>query len=79
MQNMPDVSQVIRYDRLSRGDYYADFRCDKRLKPIVYHCVIQCDASPEILAWSQYRSLDAAVRFAEEQLKLLSALQSKSA
>ena len=72
---MPDVSHVIRYDRLSRGDYYADFRCDKRLKPTVYHCVIQRDGSPEILVWSQYPSLEAAVRFAEKQLEHLSTLQ----
>jgi hypothetical protein len=51
----------------------------KRLKSTVYHCVTQRDGSSEILAWSQYRSLDAAVRFAEKQLKHLSALQSKSA
>jgi len=76
---MSDASHVTRYDRLRCGDYYADFRCDKRLKSTVYHCVIQRDGSSEILAWSQYRSLDAAVRFAEKQLKHLSALQSKSA
>ena len=75
---MPDVSHVIRFNRLSRGDYYADFRCDKRLKPTVYHCVIQRDASPEILAWSQYRTLNEAIRFAEKQLQYLSA-QAKSA
>ena len=54
---MPDASHVTRYDRLRRGDYYADFRCDKRLKPAVHHCVIQRDSSSEIIAWSQYSSL----------------------
>ena len=70
-QNMSDVSNVIRYDRLRRGRYFADFRRDKRLKPEVYHCIIQRDDSSEILGWSQYRSLDAAVRAAEKQLQYL--------
>ena len=76
---MSDVSHVIRYDRLHRGDYYADFRCDKRLKPAVYHCVIQRDDSSEIIAWSQCSSLDLAIKFAKSQLQHLSAPRSKSA
>jgi hypothetical protein len=70
-QNMSDVSNVIRYDRLRYGNYYADFRRDKRLQPEIYHCIIQRDGSSEILGWSQYRSLDAAARAAEKHLQYL--------
>ena len=76
---MSDAPDVIRYERLRRGDYYADFRCDKRLSPRVYHYIIQRDGSSEILAWSQYRSLDAAVRAAEKQLQHFSVAEAKSA
>jgi hypothetical protein len=76
---LSDASHVIHYDRLRRGNYYADFRCDKRLKPVVYHCVIQRDGSSEIIAWSQYSSLDSALQFAESQLQHLLAPQSKPA
>jgi hypothetical protein len=73
------ASNVMRYDRLRRGDYYADFRRDKRLTPPVYHCVVQRDGSAEILVCSQHGSLDAAIRFAKEQLKHFSAAYSKAA
>lgn len=65
-------SPIIRYDRLRCGNYFADFRRDKRLTPKVYHCIIQRDGSTEILAWSQYRSLDAAIRAAESDLQRFS-------
>jgi hypothetical protein len=71
-------SHVIRYDRLRRGDYYADFRRDKRLLPEVYHCVIQRDGSPDILVWSQSCSLDEAIAPAEAHLQRLSGSQLKS-
>jgi len=65
-------SPIIRYDRVRRGSYFADFRRDKRLMPEVYHCVIQRDGSSEVLAWSQYRSLQAAMRAAENDLQRFS-------
>ena len=71
-------SHVIRYDRLRRGEYYADIRRDERLTPEVYHCVIQRDGSSDILAWSQFRSLDEAIESAEAHLKRVSVYQLKS-
>jgi hypothetical protein len=59
---MSEASHVIRYKRLRYGNYYADFRADKRLRPRVYHCIVQRDGLPEVLFWSQHRSLDTAVR-----------------
>ena len=73
----PDESPIIRYDRLQRGHFFADFRRDKRLRPEVYHCIIQREGSSAILAWSQYRSLEAAMRAAESDLERFSSVDLK--
>jgi hypothetical protein len=67
-----EVSNVIRYERLQHGPFFADFRRDKRLDPEVYHCVIQREGTTDILRWSQHRSLNAAIRTARAELKRLS-------
>jgi hypothetical protein len=67
-----EEANVIRYERLQSGPYYADFRRDRRLNPEVYHCVIQPEGSTEILRWSQHRSLEGAMRTARAELKRLS-------
>lgn len=67
-----EISNVIRYERLQSGAFYADFRRDKRLNPEVYHCVIQREGTSEILRWSQHRTLNAAIRAARAELKRLS-------
>jgi hypothetical protein len=63
-----DTSYVVRYERLREGEYFADFRRDTRLKPEVYHCIIQREGSSEIIRWTQHRTLDAAVRRAKSEL-----------
>jgi hypothetical protein len=68
-----EVANVIRYERLQLGSFYADFRRDQRLNPEVYHCVIQREGSNEILRWSQHRSLEGARRTAQAELRRLSA------
>jgi hypothetical protein len=68
-----EVSNVIRYERLQNGPFFADFRRDKRLDPEVYHCVIQREGATEILRWSQHHTLNAAIRTARAELKRLSA------
>ena len=67
-----EEANVIRYERLHSGLYYADFRRDKRLNPEVYHCVIQREGSSEILRWSQHRTLEGATRTARAELRGLS-------
>jgi hypothetical protein len=67
-----EVSNVIRYERLQNGSFFADFRRDKRLDPEVYHCVIQREGGTDILRWSQHRTLNAAIRTARAELKRLS-------
>jgi hypothetical protein len=61
-------SHIVRYERLQRGAYFADFRKDKRLNPEVYHCVIQREGSTEILRWTQHRSLQEAIETADAVL-----------
>lgn len=70
----PGESHVVRYQRLRCGQYYADFRRDKRLSPEVFHCVIQREGSTEILRWTQHRTLEAAMEEAQTELKRLSSL-----
>ena len=65
------VSNILRYERLRRGQFFADFRRDGRLSPDVYHCIIQRDGSDAILSWTQHRTLEAAMRAAEAELKRL--------
>jgi len=59
---------VIRYERLRRGNFFADFRRDKRLYPEVYHCIVQRTGEAQILAWTQHTTLEAARISAEEHL-----------
>ena len=72
MNAASEEADVIRYDRLQSGPYYADFRRDRRLSPEVYHCVIQREGSTEILRWSQHHTLDAAIVEARDELSRLS-------
>jgi len=66
-----DGANVLRYDRLRHGSFYADFRRDKRLYPEVYHCIIQKDGSTQILSWSQFRTLERARLAAGRELQRL--------
>jgi len=63
---------VLRYERLRRGNFFADFRRDKRLYPEVYHCIVQRTGDAQILAWTQHTTLDAAQTAAEEHLERFS-------
>lgn len=64
-------SSILRYERLRRGSYFADFRRDIRTHPEVYHGVIQRDGSDDVLWWGQHRTLQAAIEAAELELKRL--------
>lgn len=59
---------VIRYERLRRGNFFADFRRDRRLYPEVYHCIVQRTGEAQILVWTQHTTLEAARASAEEHL-----------
>ncbi len=59
---------IATYPQLRNGRYFADFKRDKRLHPEVYHCIIQRDGSPEILSWTQHRSLEDAARSAQKEI-----------
>ena len=63
---------VIRFERLRRGNFFADFRRDKRLHPEVYHCIVQRTDDDQILVWTQHTTLDAAHASAEEHLERFS-------
>ena len=65
-------ANVIRYERLRRGNFFADFRRDKRLYPEVYHCIVQRRGDADILVWTQHTTLDSARAAAEQHLQRLS-------
>ena len=60
--------RIIRYPRMERGTHFADFMRDKRMRPELYHCVIQRKGSKKILSWTQHRSLNQAMQHAEADL-----------
>ena len=66
------ANAVIRYERLRRGNFFADFRRDKRLHPEVYHCIVQRTGDAQILAWTQHTTLDAARASAAAHLERFS-------
>lgn len=63
---------MIGYERLRHGNFFADFRRDKRLYPEVYHCIIQRSGEAQILVWTQHTTLDSARAAAEEHLERFS-------
>jgi hypothetical protein len=65
-------TNVIRYERLRRGNFFADFRRDRCLYPEVYHCIVQRTGDAQILVWTQHTTLDSARATAEEHLQRLS-------
>ena len=73
------ANAVIRYERLRRGNFFADFRRDKRLHPEVYHCIVQRTGDAQILVWTQHTTLDAARASAKEHLERFSSSNSDAA
>jgi hypothetical protein len=61
-------NHILRYPRVQRRPFFADFMRDKRLSPEVYHCVIQREGNSEILYWTQHRSLEDAKSAARTEL-----------
>ena len=66
-----DEDHIVRYPRVQRGSFFADFMRDKRVQPDVYHCVIQRERHPEIISWTQHPSLEDAQGAAQTELALI--------
>jgi DNA-binding response OmpR family regulator len=47
------VADLLRCNRITEGNYFAEIRCDSRFEQIVWHYTIQRVRSNEILGWSQ--------------------------
>lgn len=62
------VADLLRCDRISGGNYFAEIRCDHRSEPPIWHFTIQHVRSPEILEWSQAATEDSAIRQAKQQM-----------
>jgi two-component system, OmpR family, response regulator CpxR len=55
------VADLLRPNRITEGNFFAEIRCDKRFTPAVWHYTVQRLRSKEILGWSQALSQEAAI------------------
>ncbi len=63
------VADLLRRDRISEGNFFAEIRCDKRSSPAIWHYTVQRLRSKEILGWSQALSEDAAIHAARIDMR----------
>jgi two-component system, OmpR family, response regulator CpxR len=55
------VADLLRSNRITEGNFFAEIRCDHRFNPVVWHYTVQRLRSKEILGWSQALSEEAAI------------------
>jgi two-component system response regulator CpxR len=63
------VADLLRPNRISEGNFFAEIRCDKRSSPAIWHYTVQRLRSKEILGWSQALSEDAAIHAARIDMR----------
>lgn len=63
------VADLLRPNRISEGNFFAEIRCDKRFSPAVWHYTVQRQRSKEILGWSQALSEEAAINAARIDMR----------
>ncbi len=61
-----NVPACIPRRRVRRGKLFADIIQDRRTDPLIAHCVVQRQGSPEILQLQQFCSRSAAERAAKQ-------------
>jgi hypothetical protein len=64
--------------RIVRDPYFADIIKDARPGSEIWHWIIQCTGSSEILAWSHASTEEKAVSAATERLDSLTAKRASS-
>jgi CheY-like chemotaxis protein len=55
------VADLLRSNRITEGNFFAEIRCDKRFIPSIWHYTVQHLRAKEILGWSQALSEEAAI------------------
>ena len=63
------VADLLRRNRITEGNFFAEIRCDKRFSPAIWHYTIQQLRSKEILGWSQAFSEEAAIHAARTEMR----------
>jgi len=66
-----NVADLLRCDRITEGNFFAEIRCDKRFNPTVWHYTIQRLRLNEILRWSQSFSEEGAIHAAKRDMREL--------
>lgn len=65
------VANLLRSNRISEGNYFAEIRCNKQLEPQIWHYTIQHVRTLEILVWSQADSESAAIESARNTMRAM--------
>jgi DNA-binding response OmpR family regulator len=63
------VADLLRSNRITQGNFFAEIRCDRRFSPTIWHYTIQHLRSNEILGWSQALSEKAAIHAARTEMR----------
>jgi CheY-like chemotaxis protein len=63
------VADLLRPNRITEGNFFAEIRCDKRPSPAIWHYTVQHLRSNEILGWSQALSEEAAIHAARTEMR----------
>jgi CheY-like chemotaxis protein len=66
------VADLLRHNRITEGNFFAEIRGDKRVSPVIWHYTIQHLRANEILRWSQAVSEEAAIQAARTEMRELS-------
>ena len=70
-QLLEKVADLLRDNRITGGNYFAEIRCDSRFNQIIWHYTIQHARAGEILAWSQAFSEKDAIESARAAMREL--------
>lgn len=65
------IADLLRCNRISEGNYFAEIRCDRRCEPNIWHYTIQRMRLPEIVFWCQAGTETAAVEAAKSEMRHL--------
>ena len=63
------VADLLRPNRITEGNFFAEIRCDQRPVPAIWHYTVQHLRCNEILGWSQASSKTAAIHAARTEMR----------
>jgi DNA-binding response OmpR family regulator len=73
------VGDLLRCNRVSEGNYFAEIRCDKRIEPYLWNYKVQCQEPAEIVSWGQAVTENAAIAASRDVMRDLNRGEARSA